>query len=331
MKFFVTTAIAIATITLSVHARAQTAAHSTSVSCAHHQVGARTSHSLTYDASLRRVVMFGGVSSDSANSLPRSVWAWDGKKWMCISNDGPPGRGDAFLGYDAARRRLVLFGGRVFEGGRRFHFVRDTWEWDGRRWTQADSAGPGPRIHGAIAYDPTRRKVVIHSGGGADDILTDTWEWTGSAWQQVPVRVPPGSIGDALLPSASGLTFLIAAEDRSPDCPSAYRVSLFRLQADSLARVAEPGPCVSPMAPAASVPNGFMLYTGWNLNEPANSWIWTSGAWTRGSSAPTRRRGTAMAYDEQRGRMVLFGGTDDSGILGDTWEWDGSTWTRVSP
>jgi hypothetical protein len=35
-----------------------------------------------------------------------------------------------------------------------------------------------------------------------------------------------------------------------------------------------------------------------------------------------------MAYDSARGRTVLFGGYDGS-QLGDTWEWDGSSWTQV--
>ncbi|HUQ82632.1 MAG TPA: hypothetical protein VM076_15895 [Gemmatimonadaceae bacterium] len=301
------------------------------VSCATHQVGSRTSHSLAYDASIRRVVMFGGASSDTANPQPRSLWAWDGRRWTCVSNDGPPGRADTFLGFDAARNRLVLFGGRVFEGGRRFHFVRDTWEWDGRRWTLADTAGPGPRIHGAIAYDPTRRRIVVHGGGGADDLLADTWEWMGASWRQVPVRVSAGTIGDALLPSSQGLTLLAVSEDHSPDCPSAFHGSLFQIQADSLVRISPPGPCISPIAPATAAPNGFLLYTGWNLDEPATTWLWASGSWSRAGSAPTRRRGTAMAYDEQRGRVVLFGGTDDTGTLGDTWEWDGKQWTRIAP
>jgi len=37
-----------------------------------------------------------------------------------------------------------------------------------------------------------------------------------------------------------------------------------------------------------------------------------------------------MAFDSQRGRTVLFGGKDDSSPFGDTWEWDGSTWTQVA-
>jgi hypothetical protein len=38
-----------------------------------------------------------------------------------------------------------------------------------------------------------------------------------------------------------------------------------------------------------------------------------------------------MAYDAARGEMVLFGGGgEDFEMLGDTWTWDGSTWTQAS-
>ena len=33
-----------------------------------------------------------------------------------------------------------------------------------------------------------------------------------------------------------------------------------------------------------------------------------------------------MAYDELRGRAVLFGGFSTVTTLGDTWEWDGLRW-----
>lgn len=37
-----------------------------------------------------------------------------------------------------------------------------------------------------------------------------------------------------------------------------------------------------------------------------------------------------MAYDSQRGRTVLFAGANTTGYLGDTWEWDGTSWTLGS-
>jgi hypothetical protein len=38
-----------------------------------------------------------------------------------------------------------------------------------------------------------------------------------------------------------------------------------------------------------------------------------------------------MAYDAIRSEVVLFGGEANSGTLGDTWIWNGSTWTQRFP
>jgi len=54
------------------------------------------------------------------------------------------------------------------------------------------------------------------------------------------------------------------------------------------------------------------------------------GHWKKvANDGPPARGGHAMAYDPQRQRVVLFGGTDAHGPtrLGDTWEWNGTQWT----
>ena len=38
-----------------------------------------------------------------------------------------------------------------------------------------------------------------------------------------------------------------------------------------------------------------------------------------------------MTYDESRGRVVLFGGTDGTVSFSDTWEWDGDNWLQRLP
>ena len=48
-------------------------------------------------------------------------------------------------------------------------------------------------------------------------------------------------------------------------------------------------------------------------------------------TGPSARSYAVMAYDSQRGVVVLFGGRNDQAILGDTWEWDGFLWTRKTP
>src|SRR3990172_3892189 len=55
------------------------------------------------------------------------------------------------------------------------------------------------------------------------------------------------------------------------------------------------------------------------------------GGWTRAVAVarPGARRGGFMASDSSRARVVLYGGLDSAGLLHDTWEYDGATWTQA--
>jgi hypothetical protein len=68
-----------------------------------------------------------------------------------------------------------------------------------------------------------------------------------------------------------------------------------------------------------------------------DTWLYDGTRWTEAvvSQRPALRRAATMAYDAHRQRVVLFGGqvysSDiDTGLLADTWEWDGSAWTQLS-
>lgn len=54
--------------------------------------------------------------------------------------------------------------------------------------------------------------------------------------------------------------------------------------------------------------------------------LWTQ----RGNIGASARSASAMAFNSERSRVVLFGGSSSSDVLvGDTWEWDGSFWTQM--
>lgn len=46
---------------------------------------------------------------------------------------------------------------------------------------------------------------------------------------------------------------------------------------------------------------------------------------------PIARDGAPIVYDETRQRAVLFGGFSSTGVLNDTWEWNGDTWLSRAP
>ena len=64
----------------------------------------------------------------------------------------------------------------------------------------------------------------------------------------------------------------------------------------------------------------------------AETWEWDGTAWTQRTpvTSPSPRGAQMMATVGSE--VVLFGGYDGvapgSGMLGDTWSWDGTTWTK---
>jgi hypothetical protein len=77
-------------------------------------------------------------------------WIWTQKEDI-----GPSPRVAHAMAYEAARERVVLFGG---EDG------SNTWEWDGVAWTQVADMGPSPRYACAMTYDTVRQRVVLFGG-----------------------------------------------------------------------------------------------------------------------------------------------------------------------
>ena len=82
-----------------------------------------------------------------------------------------------------------------------------------------------------------------------------------------------------------------------------------------------------------------LLFGGANTETStvySSTWIWNGKAWSNVtpslSSAPSARVYAQAAYDPVHKQVVLFGGSPDGvGQLGDTWVWNGSTWSRLSP
>ena len=70
----------------------------------------------------------------------------------------------------------------------------DTWEWDGKNWTQIKSTTSplGRHLH-AMAYDSARQRTVLFGGNKAltTTSLGDTWAWDGKVWTLMKPTNPP--------------------------------------------------------------------------------------------------------------------------------------------
>src|SRR5438046_9739955 len=68
------------------------------------------------------------------------------------------------------RTRVLLFGGQGSA------YFGDTWDWDGKHWTQLQDIGPGPRAPAGMVYDSDRGHSVLFGGVSQNAYLGDTWE-----------------------------------------------------------------------------------------------------------------------------------------------------------
>ncbi len=294
---------------------------------------ARGGAAMAYDPVRQRVVLFGG--NVTGNSSLRDTWLWDGEAWTQGPTGGPESRRDARMVFDAGRGQVVLYGGSRYSSTTMQQVaLRDTWTWDGAAWAElATPDDAGSQIAPALTYDTTRARVVLVGGGGGG---IGTWELTGTTWtEHTRPTVPPPRDGHSLTAFGAGLV-LFGGRSGNTERGDTWRwdgdTSTWQALAVTPAPVPRFGHAASVDAGGARVilfggaANGGVLQ--------GDTWAWDGTSWsnlTSTSTGPVARQGHALALDPTRGRVVLFGGRGDAGLLDDTWTWDGAAWTTVVP
>ncbi len=260
---------------------------------------ARLNHAMAYDPGSGRVILHGGCTAFQVTCSVRSdeTWTWNGSAWSRVCGSGTacnaPSLSRHALAHDPTRNRLVLFGGH--DGS----YTGETWEWNGSGWsmvcdTAATCYGPTPRGRHSMVWDTQRERVVLFGGavGGLFTFDDEVWEWDGVRW-----RCQYDSDVAMRFPAPPPRRYHSMAFD-----PDRERVVLFGGSDSS------------------------MLDDTWEFD--GEEWEKLCGAGTT-CTGPTARRMHAMAYDQVRGRTVVFGGWDGSAVSDELWEWDGGGWKQV--
>ncbi|MEM7204984.1 MAG: hypothetical protein AAF628_32315 [Planctomycetota bacterium] len=230
-------------------------------------------------------------------------------------------RGSA-LAYDAARERLVRFGG--MDGVWTFD---ETWEARRGEWARRDLAlRPRARRDAAVAYDRRRHCTVWF--GGVDhygDLVTDgVWELDGAGWiPRSTASAPAPRAGHAMaFDEARGVVVLFGG------WPTAVGAETWEWDGTSWTQRL---PRTSPVRRtdhrmAYDARRGRVVLLHGDGGGGAVTWEWDGVDWAQRHSG---LRGvsvahTGMSYDRARHRVVLRASRD-------TWEWDGTTWELRQP
>ena len=281
---------------------------------------ARKHHAVTYDRRHQRVVLYGGGTN--TGELFGDLWSWDGNLWTLIGNSFPSASHSIFADADES---LVLIGGTEHV----------TAVWDGRWVTILQEPN---RWGVAGAFDTQRGKFIMHGGGGnvPGQTLGGTFELDTERWRQVATGGPGARVSASMVfDSTRNVAVLFGGTVIEP---RRHFDDLWEWDGVRWRQIQVTGE-----RPEARLAFGMaydqlrrevVLFGGLSANNEAlgDTWLWNGGQWRRvDGDGPSPRSETYMAYDVERGVTVLFGGDPeeaDGRLLGDTWEWDGSRWTR---
>ncbi|HEY5924301.1 MAG TPA: kelch repeat-containing protein [Kofleriaceae bacterium] len=329
----------------------------------------RVYHMMAYDRARHEVVLFGGIGNDYLND----TWVFDGATWTeRHPATSPSPRAFATMVYDHARQEVVLYGGIASMTG-----LNETWVWDGMNWTQRTPAASPPFAGiGLGAYDDARDELVFWlqgstwiwngstwsqrsvsqpTGTGYEAItfdplgqrvilvgLTSTWAWNGTAWQQVAT----GGFAPRRDFTLAGTDRGVLLQGGQPASGPLFADTWLLVGSGWLDRTSIP---LSPAARGAHATcydarTGTVVVFGGGdaFNRDivlGDTCVWFRGSWSckTPTPGPSARAFHALAYDDGRGRAVLFGGSNRAipsapfTAFGDTWTWDGSAWTSSTP
>ncbi|MEO8129387.1 MAG: kelch repeat-containing protein [Bryobacteraceae bacterium] len=256
------------------------------------QPSARFDGAIAYSPAGRQLYLFGGQDTASRNDL----WTYSlaQRRWAEVPASGskPPARFGHTLIHDPVRNRLVVFGGQ--SGG----FFSDVWAFDIQRgaWQQLgrDEAGPSRRYGHSAIYEPVRDRMIISHGFTDEGRFDDTWAFdlAANTWKNI---------------SPSGIRPLRRCLHHAAYDGTNNQMYLY-------------GGCSSGFGPC---PQGDL----WSFDLNNNSWTERTAQLN-----PPAREHYGMAFDSERGKLVVFGGRG-AGVLNDTWEYDPQrrAWQQVTP
>lgn len=275
-------------------------------------------------------MLFGGADE---RQVLADLWAWDGLQWRCLSAGGPSPRTFPALAYDAARNRMILFGGnRVLFGtaANTSTFLDDMWAWEGQAWRRIDGAMPPARAEAGMVYDRDRQRIVLfggyHTVEGERIRLGDTWEWDGHRWEQKSTEGPSARNGAAMAYDVHRKRVVLFGGSGAPDETWEWDGQVW----ERIVSAATAGRFNSAMAYDEGR-RALLRFGGWTREgRMGDTWRYDGTRWARlAQEGPAARNHASMVYDSRREIMVLFGGHDGDRVFGDTWEWNGNTWSQV--
>ena len=257
------------------------------------------------------------------------LWYWDGVTWenQPMNSPWPPVDVYPVVIYDPARSVFVVLDD-----------YPNTWEWNGTNWSQIITPNPCTTMYPVGTYDLWSQRVMSFGG-------TDTCFYDGSDWEchDPDPYYPPELFDHAMAFNPENQTTLLYGGSGQSSWPISTETFEWNGNAWTGYELSvTPGLVWKHRLAYMDVLDGIVLYGG-SPDHYAHfylqMWLYRDHTWTQlhPATTPGRRQSFGMVHDTWRDRLVLFGGIIDydewlsSTVTDETWEFDGTNWTRMNP
>lgn len=216
-------------------------------------------------------------------------------------------------------------------------------------WVRVGTTGPAnpqlppPRVGASGVWDPDTSAFILYGGydaAQAGTYLGDTWAWQKGKWTAIsstatpPARAYAGGAYDKATKS-----FVLFGGYNTQTGTNYNDTWTFDGKTWTQQHPAHSPPLLSEASDRMAyddATNTVVLLTSGNLGTGASdTWTWDGTDWTEHASAtqPSPRWYPALSFDQDTNNLVLFGGSSgyQGTDLSDTWQWDGSNWSQLTP
>ena len=283
-------------------------------------------HAMAYDSAHGEIVLFGGYSE---GYFLNDTWTYNftANRWTDMDPSTAPSRRYGHgMAYDSSLGKVVLFGGAGYDGD-----LNDTWAYDRstNEWTNmSPPASPEGMAYFSMVYDSVHGVMVLF--GGRNYVDTWTYNLSLNRWtDKKPPTEPDDRWGNAMAFDALHQEMIIFGGYSHGSLVN--DTWTYNFTANNWTDMNPPdAPSPRGYVSMAYDPgrNEVVLFGGWfgGVDSFGDTWTYdlATNEWTgwHPATSPPPRFSQAMVYNDIQEEVVLFGGNNNSVILGDTWAYN---------
>ncbi|MEM3413787.1 MAG: kelch repeat-containing protein, partial [Thermoplasmata archaeon] len=300
---------------------------------------------MVFAPTIQKLILFGGATSADEKSFSNETWTYDSgtNSWVQLNFQSlPSARGGYVVATDG--NNLYYVGGHA--GNNPLVLLSDSWLFDATslQWFCLEpTERPSARRHIEVVYHESADVFILFGGRTSTNALnSETWVYypRTNIWRNMnPVTAPSPRDSYAMAyDSLHHKLVLFGGRTSTNSCMSDTWVYDYGTNSWSSVypSVSPPGRYGHEMV--FDKKNGvFVMYggVGTGYTHLSDTWVYdySTNTWTQKltSQNPGGIEEHALAYDENSGKCILFGGNTGTSLKAETWAYDYSTnsWTKL--